>query len=336
MIPKLVLVLILPAQVGALSPGEKRQAVQPQDQTESVLPRVADVGERSQAEPPTAEDILRELQRQRPVNDIIPPASAARRAATAKSNVLWPEGWSLVNRTGSLARDGNWWTFAFDDSAEQLPIRMLPNVTLESLVRTSAGHQPPLRLTLSGEVTVFNNANYLLARVAMRATKLKPKPKSAPPPVATPKATDTPDQDAASGEASSAKDVFERLKALRPQQQMIVPAGEDRLAGGTSAQRSARGAAVLPDGSPLVHRPGRLIQAGAWWTFVPESDHPDRPETPMKLLPNLNLQLMAKATLNDSSGLVFIVSGEVTAFEGENYLLPRATMRRVDSGNLRP
>jgi hypothetical protein len=32
---------------------------------------------------------------------------------------------------------------------------------------------------------------------------------------------------------------------------------------------------------------------------------------------------------------VFIVSGEVTVFAGENYLLPRAARRRIDSGNLR-
>jgi len=32
---------------------------------------------------------------------------------------------------------------------------------------------------------------------------------------------------------------------------------------------------------------------------------------------------------------VFLVSGEVTLFEGENYLLTRITSRRVDTGNLR-
>ncbi len=55
----------------------------------------------------------------------------------------------------------------------------------------------------------------------------------------------------------------------------------------------------------------------------------------MKLLPNRNVELMAHALEEAGSDMVFLVSGEVTAFSGENYLLPRVVMRRTDSGNLR-
>ena len=44
---------------------------------------------------------------------------------------------------------------------------------------------------------------------------------------------------------------------------------------------------------------------------------------------------MIDAAERDSIGLVFLVSGEVTRFEGGNYLLARAAMRRIDPGNLR-
>jgi len=44
---------------------------------------------------------------------------------------------------------------------------------------------------------------------------------------------------------------------------------------------------------------------------------------------------MVKESQHRSGGVVFTVSGEVTLFEGENYLLPRVTTRRADTGNLR-
>ena len=67
-----------------------------------------------------------------------------------------------------------------------------------------------------------------------------------------------------------------------------------------------------------------------------ESDDADCPQPPMKLLPNLNVENMVRAVEEEGqTGLVFLVSGEVTAFLGENYLLPRAALRRIDAGNLR-
>jgi hypothetical protein len=88
------------------------------------------------------------------------------------------------------------------------------------------------------------------------------------------------------------------------------------------------------DGTPVIHRPGRLVPGGAGWSFVFESDHPDRSEPPMALLPNRNLELMLKMSQRDPAGLVFVVSGEATAYGGENYLLVRMAVRRPDTGNL--
>ena len=92
---------------------------------------------------------------------------------------------------------------------------------------------------------------------------------------------------------------------------------------------------LLPAGSPPVERPGRLTSSPDGWVFVFESDRPDYPEPPMALLLNMNTQLMVEALARDSTGLVFLVSGEVTSFGGRNYLLPRVAQRRIDTGNLR-
>jgi len=101
------------------------------------------------------------------------------------------------------------------------------------------------------------------------------------------------------------------------------------------ATRAVAKHSLLPDGSPLVERPGRLTSSPDGWVFVFESDRPDYPEPPMALLLNMNTQLMVEALAQDSTGLVFLVSGEVTSFGGRNYLLPRVAQRRIDTGNLR-
>ena len=44
--------------------------------------------------------------------------------------------------------------------------------------------------------------------------------------------------------------------------------------------------------------------------------------------------MMVKTHEVSASGLVFLLSGEVTLFRGHNYLLPTFVIRRIDSGNL--
>ena len=89
------------------------------------------------------------------------------------------------------------------------------------------------------------------------------------------------------------------------------------------------------DGSPVVNRPGRLVREGSWWTLAFESNRPDAAEPPIRLLPNQVLELKVRTSQRGSIGLVFIVSGEATLHDGENYLMTRSVTRRLDLGNLR-
>lgn len=134
------------------------------------------------------------------------------------------------------------------------------------------------------------------------------------------------------GAPLTAEDVLRRLREQRPTNVTIAPAGEGRAGDGPGGTGVA--APLLPEGSAIVTRPGRLVYDGQWWTFVFESDHPDRPEPPIKLLPNRNLEVMVRAVETRAQGLVFVVSGEVTVFQGENYLLTTVAMRRANVGNL--
>ena len=200
-------------------------------------------------------------------------------------------------------------------------------------MRTARSAAEPVSFQLSGEFTVFQDENYLLPRFAalLRAKESMPEPVAVEATkVVQPEAAEESTEPSESPVAIDAPvdDILRKLIEQRPERRMISiddPPSMDRV--------EKRG--VLPDGSPLVERPGRISSGPGGWMFVFESDRPDYPEPPMALLLNMNTQLMVEALAQGATGLVFLVSGEVTSFNGRNYLLPRVARRRFDDGNLR-
>lgn len=275
---------------------------------------------------PTAEQLLSELRRTRPLNNVILPTGASRGSNSPVTLKLMPEGSSVVDRAGRLRLSGSWWTFVFEPAEGDAPIKILPNAALEVLVRTAGGAASPPAFVVTGEVTVFEGENYLLVRLARRSTVGA---STAAPPEAASTTDDERKSDATPGSTDSAEAVLAAMQQQAPAAP-VIPVPPRTARGSSAATRT-----LIPDGAPLVRRPGRIVYDGQWWTFNFESDGPNHPEPPMKLLVNRTVELMLHDSRRGEDGLVFLVSGEVTAFQGDNYLLPRAAMRRTDAGNLR-
>lgn len=288
---------------------------------------------------PTAEELLRALRTRRPLNPTILPGSMIGQPLIVE-NKLWPEGTSIVTRGGYLREDDTWWVFEFDPAKGDRPIKLLPNTSLEVMVRSAAAADTPIHFLISGETTVFAKENYLLVRVVRRDTQ-QTKPSSA---VETPEATTevVPSQRLDGGSkhhpnanlvGASAQDMIKALQHQRPKELVINPTSSSfnlKLRGALPA------ANVKPDGSPLVSRAGRVMRDGEWWTLHLESSNPNHPETPFKLLPNHTVEQMIVAAQGGNRHAVFIVSGEITLFDGENYMLPTMALQRVDDVNLHP
>lgn len=278
----------------------------------------------------TAEELLEALRKRRPANEVIPPQSASRMGKVAAK--LLPEGSAMIDRAGAITLDDPWWMFTPADGGK--PIRLLPNLTLETMVRMSEASETSLLFAVSGELMVFDEANYLLVRSAPRAQASFQEQKASPmSPGSKERSGDNPDQKpaevASDDSAADVLDVLRNQSRRRP----VIPIADpvDR----TDHNRGASDVARLLDGSALIDRPGRITRQGEWWTLVFESDHPDHPEPPMRLLPSSGTELMVRTSARHTGGVVFTASGEVTAFFGKNYLLPRAVTRRFESGNLR-
>ena len=137
--------------------------------------------------------------------------------------------------------------------------------------------------------------------------------------------------------------VAEILRAFQESERpVLTPIGGVRggRGGGSGArggrdQESGRHHPRLPDGHYLVDRAGWLGQEGPWYTFVFESEDAQDPQPPMKLLPNRMLERMVRESEGTTEQVSFKVSGEVTDFFGENFLLLRKSLRKRDLGNLK-
>lgn len=126
---------------------------------------------------PSAADIIKAFERDRPVNTPVRPrrwqegAPGGERGTGTRTQGLLREGEYIHNAVGRLIRDGSWWAFRFESNGSEAPrppIRVLPNQQLERLqmeVRASA--ESPVFI-VSGELTLFESSNYVLLRKVLK------------------------------------------------------------------------------------------------------------------------------------------------------------------------
>jgi len=308
----------------------------------------------------TAEDVLKDLQKKRPANVPITPASVLNGMGPADDpGMLLPEGYPVAMRPGHLVQEDSWWVFVFTSEPNDLPhhfprMKLLPGKELEQMVTSVENTDNDLLFVVQGEVTVYRGENYLLsgfARLLGQSTD-NPADESGEHKKQE-NATEAPENAADKQQGdTSVEDVLKALRQQRPPSlsgaRRRTPTGGGATAEGkglltgtasdTSGRDGVDGAGgrrvLLRERHPISMRPGRLVEEGGWWILVFESDHPDYPEPRMRVLPCKQLERMTDAIRGTTTGIVFIVSGEVTVYQGENYLLPRVARRRIETGNL--
>ncbi len=178
----------LPALLPAQSKTDNPPDIDPSKATtrSARAEDTADAGKPLDQDPPpprepSASDVLSELLKSkrgggRPVISPVRPGRARSRLApealpknaiVPATNRLLPDGYRLVNRTGRLARDADYFVFAFESrglGTPESPIRLLPNRLLEDMEIQSSGGTTPIVFIISGEVTEYHGVNYLLVQ----------------------------------------------------------------------------------------------------------------------------------------------------------------------------
>jgi len=146
----------------------------------ATAPRINLGGDPEPRREPDPTAVLRELTSQqntapRPVvipnrsnlirSNVLAPEAIPHNAIKPVSNRLLPDGYRLVDRTGRLTREGDYYVFSFESRSEQeaeAPMRLLPNRLLEDMEDFSEGGTRPVVFVVSGEVTEYHGVNYLL------------------------------------------------------------------------------------------------------------------------------------------------------------------------------
>ena len=153
------------------------------------------------------------------------------------------------------------------------------------------------------------------------------------PPTAAPAATQVAPTAAAPGGPASApgqptaQSVLENLLSTRPT--AVAPAAVPP-AGATAAVEARAGAVApnppgvnrIPEGGFVWNQVGRLTKDAKTgeWLFVFDADGKALRDPPMGVIPSRLLMAMQKASDNGTKATKFRVSGEVTEYEGRNYL----------------
>lgn len=104
---------------------------------------------------------------------------------------------------------------------------------------------------------------------------------------------------------------------------------------GASAPALEEGTSLLPDGYPVVERPGRLVRNGNRVEFHFDSGGPAA-DAPSVMEFNKNRWLEAMETEAEAGVTEFVISAEVTRYRGQNYLNLLKYRRQVSHGNLAP
>ncbi len=129
----------------------------------------------------------------------------------------------------------------------------------------------------------------------------------------------------------SAKEIIEAFEKDRPLNRPVRARGRPGETARGSTQQSK---SLMRDGEYINNVRGRLMRDGTWWSFAFESDTPESPHLPLRLLPNQQLARIVMESEASAEQPVFVLSGEVTLFESRNYLLIRKALRSRTTQNL--
>lgn len=297
----------------------------------------------------------------------IPNGPAAARPGVVPTPPLMAENTFVSSAGGRLVIGGTgerYFVFDRDAKGRRLPaVVLMPNLNLGALERLADRQNDGSHLLVTGQIYAYRGRNYMLisAPPILEREQTTSAPATQPPSSSAPAPSDgasTPPVDNAAGVdndpsiESIVADLERHAGPARqtdsggnaPAQPAAGGATGDHpgagAAGGAEGAESALWASALSPvrpGQTLVMRRGRLVRGSAGsWRFVLDAGPENLGETPLTVLPCLNLQAMESLAERQGEAGVFSISGPVHSYQGVNYLLPRLYRVETVSTNLAP
>ena len=229
------------------------------------------------------------------------------------------------------------------------PMEILPNKWLTTMLKFSGeNHDWSVSFRVSGKVTAYQDRNYImLSQVAAEhlfgRREAEPEDKSAvrSGPLAA-NGTGANQTTAQGGEGAAPppqklRQALMNLPRIRPLAMANEQANTgDRKGGQSNPNQASASEGIWKDGHTIVDRVGRLAfdPDDDRWLFAFEADSMSLAEPPVTLLPCQLLEKMEKETQRSGRPIKFRVSGEITRYQRQNYMLLRKVLLVYDQGNL--
>jgi hypothetical protein len=230
------------------------------------------------------------------------------------------------------------------DLPDSPPLRVLPNQQLAMLQAVLAQPGATTGFLITGRIKEFLGSNYILIEsieeiltapadgAAVVNTTPAPNPESQP-------------SAAPGGREPTAEDILKKLlerptrrSVALPQLSQAAPAERPANASAPAESQPEAGgpsSGLLPEHAMLVDRVGRVVPGEKWWTLVFENRGRQAADKPIRLLPCRLLESAISLSKGGTQAAVFVVSGEVTTYENNNYLLLNKVLVRRHVGNIR-
>ncbi len=259
-----------------------------------------------------------------------------------------PEGYVIGRRPARIERQPGGYVVHLEPDP-RLPgapsMQVLPNARLALLESVLAETGTDRRFLVTGRITEFQGANYLLLnnvaelpRAAELPATAAPSPDAAPAPQPDGQAETRP-----AGREPTAEELIRQMMQDRPPRSAVLP--EPRTPTGTGPSEPGERSLPEPpqaerahweDDTLLYDRPVRLVPGeGGGWMLAFEDLGKNPTDGPVRILPSRLLERAISLTAGGTRPVVLIVSGEITAHRGANYILLRKVLVRRSAGNLR-
>ena len=245
---------------------------------------------------------------------------------------LLREGTFLTAAIGTIVHDEALGTWTFRTESEDRTGRMfgmLPSRALEDMLHAHEADEAGGSFEVTGRILVYDGMNFLLPSIGTPVTR--------PLPLDT-----TPEQEAESTESESNAPanslaggdelVADRLEARLRDRIGVLPRSSDQ------GRAEVDPDLTLGEGTRLQNRRGSIVrdQRTGTWRFVFDARGGGSVDPAMELLPCLLLERLQRAAAVSELPPAVLISGEVTAFNGRNYLLPTIWRPTGSGRNLVP
>jgi hypothetical protein len=273
--------------------------------------------------------------------------SQGTRKRVAPEIPLLPEGYVVASREAQIEKQGDWFVARVARKAnlpDSPPLRVLPNQQLAMLQAVMAQPSAPAGFLITGRITEFLGANYILIESIEEVISAASsgRGQEAASTVAEP---ETQPQDVPPGQEPTAEEILKRLLSRPTRRSVVLPQLTQTIAPEPPASSTAPSqpseqprsltAVLLPEHAMLVDRAGRVVPGEKWWSLVFENRGREAADKPIRLLPSRLLESAISLSRGGTQSAVFLISGEITTYENNNYLLLRKVLLSRQAGNFR-